>query len=216
MTDTMSDREAWLSRAPVRSPEMEQALFSGGVGEARDLSLDEINPLNPHLFREHRWHEHFARLRREDPVHFNELGSAGRYWSVTRWDDVRAVDGDWRTYSSASGITIGPPIGAPIPDSFENVASFITMDPPSQTEHRTTVRAISAPSGLRNLDPLIRERTAEVLDRLPEGETFDWVETVSIELTTLLLATLFDFPLEDRRKLTRWSDAVTTILDAAV
>ncbi len=212
MSDTTIDRETWLARKPVRSPEMEQAIFGGDVGEAADLALDEINPLNPHLFREHRWHEHFARLRREDPVHFNELGSAGRYWSVTTYDDVRTVDGDWKTYSSADGITIGPPVGAPLPPTIGNAASsFIAMDPPDQTTQRKTVRGISAPSSLRNLDDLIRERTIGVLDSLPEGETFDWVETVSIELTTLLLATLFDFPLEDRHKLTRWSDIVTTI-----
>jgi cytochrome P450 len=85
------------------------------------------------------------------------------------------------------------------------------MDPPRHTEQRKTVRGVSAPSNLRNLEPLIRERTIAVLESLPEGETFDWVDTVSIELTTLLLATLFDFPLEDRRKLTRWSDIVFAI-----
>ncbi|MEZ5226386.1 MAG: hypothetical protein R2710_06835 [Acidimicrobiales bacterium] len=212
MTDVQLDRETWLSRKPVRSPEMEQAIFGGDVGDANDLSLDEINPMNPHLFREHRWHEHFARLRREDPVHFNELGSAGRYWSVTRYDDVRAVDSDWKTYSSADGITIGPRIGSPMPETVgSGSASFIAMDPPDQTAQRKTVRGISAPSSLRNLDDLIRERTVGVLESLPEGETFDWVESVSIELTTLLLATLFDFPLEDRYKLTRWSDVATSI-----
>ncbi len=211
MPDTQIDRETWLARKPVRSPEMEQAIFGGDVGEAADLTLDEINPMNPHLFREHRWSEHFARLRREDPVHFNELGSAGRYWSVTRYDDVRAVDGDWKTYSSANGITIGPPVSKSIPKSIGNVGSFIAMDPPEQTVERKTVRGISAPSSLRNLDDQIRERTVAVLEGLPEGETFDWVEHVSIELTTLLLATLFDFPLEDRHKLTRWSDVVTSI-----
>ena len=159
MTDTQIDRETWLARKPVRSPEMEQAIFGGDVGEAADLPLDEINPLNPHLFREHRWHDHFARLRREDPVHLNELGSAGRYWNVTRYDDVRAVDGDWKTYSSAEGITIGPPVGVPIPESIGNAGSFIAMDPPEQTMQRKTVRGISAPSSLRNLDDLIRERT---------------------------------------------------------
>ncbi len=212
MVDTQLDREAWLARKPVRSPEMEQAIFGGDVGEAADLALDEINPLNPHLFREHRWHEHFARLRREDPVHLNELGSSGRYWSVTSYDDVRQVDGDWKTYSSADGITIGPKTNGPQPETVGGAAtSFISMDPPDQTTQRKTVRGISAPSSLRNLDDLIRERTVGVLDSLPEGETFDWVETVSIELTTLLLATLFDFPLEDRHKLTWWSDVVTSI-----
>ncbi|MEL7156004.1 MAG: cytochrome P450, partial [Actinomycetota bacterium] len=211
MTETKLDRDAWLARAPVRSPEMEQAIFAGDVPSVDELALEDINPLNPHLFREDRWQEHFARLRREDPVHFNELGSAGRYWSVTRWEDVRAVEGDWNTFSSAHGITIGPPIGAPRPPSADQLPAFISMDPPAQTEQRKTVRGVSAPSNLRNLEPAIRARTGAVLDTLPEGETFDWVETVSVELTTLLLASLFDFPLEDRHKLTRWSDVATTI-----
>ncbi|MCL4159597.1 UNVERIFIED_CONTAM: hypothetical protein GTU68_025463, partial [Idotea baltica] len=85
------------------------------------------------------------------------------------------------------------------------------MDPPTQTEQRNTVRSVAAPKNLRNVEPLIRERTVEILDSLPEGETFDWVDTVSIELTTMMLATLFNFPFEDRRMLTRWSDIVFAI-----
>jgi len=211
MTAPSIDRETWLAEKPARNPDTEQAIFAGDVGAAADMAIDEINPLNPHLFREHRWHDHFARLRREDPIHLNELGSSGRYWSITKWADVRAVDGDWRTFSSADGVTVGPRIGTPTPRATDGTLSFIAMDPPDQTAQRGTVRGISAPSSLRNLEPLIRERTAAVLDGLPDGETFDWVDAVSIELTTLLLATLFDFPLEDRRKLTRWSDVVTSI-----
>ncbi|MDG1401314.1 MAG: cytochrome P450, partial [Candidatus Binatia bacterium] len=85
----------------VWTPEMEMAEAGGGVSGAADLALDEINLANPHLFRENRWHEHFARLRAEDPIHFNELESAGRYWSITKYDDVRAVDSDWQRFSSA-------------------------------------------------------------------------------------------------------------------
>ena len=212
MTDLQTERDEWLARRQYRSPEVEQARFGADVPAADDLELHDLNPFNAHLFRENRWQEHFARLRREDPVHFNELGSAGRYWSVTKWDDVRAVDGDWKTYSSASGITLTPKVGTILPEEVSSsFNSFIAMDPPNQTAQRKTVRGISAPSSLKNLDELIRERTISVLDSLPEGETFDWVDTVSVELTTLMLATLFDFPLEDRRKLTRWSDVVTAI-----
>ncbi len=212
MTDLQTERDEWLARREYRSPEVEQARFAGEVPAADELSLSEINPFNAHLFRENRWQDHFARLRREDPVHFNELGSAGRYWSVTKWDDVRTVDGDWKTFSSAEGITLAPKVGTLLPEEVSSTFNaFIAMDPPDQTEQRKTVRGISAPSSLKNLDGLIRERTVSVLDSLPEGETFDWVDTVSVELTTLMLATLFDFPLEDRRKLTRWSDIVTAI-----
>ena len=73
------------------------------------------------------------------------------------------------------------------------------------------MRSVAAPKNLRNVEPLIRERTISVLDSLPEGETFDWVDTVSVELTTMMLATLFDFPFEDRSLLTRWSDVVFAI-----
>ncbi len=194
-----------------RNPEQEQAEKGRGVPEAADLSLDEINVLNAHLFAEHRWQDHFARLRREDPVHFNELETAGRYWSVTKYEDVKAVDGDWQTFSSEPGITLGLKIGSPLPQGVTSSKAFIAMDPPDQTAQRKTVRGVSAPSNLKLLESQIRERTVNVLESLPEGETFDWVDTVSIELTTLLLATLFDFPLEDRRKLTRWSDIVFAI-----
>ena len=211
MTDVQTERDEWLAAAEYRSPEVEQARFAGDVPSADELAISEINPFNAHLFREDRWQDHFARLRKEDPVHFNELGSAGRYWSVTKWDDVRAVDGDWKTYSSAEGITLTPRVGTELPVVISAFNAFIAMDPPEQTQQRKTVRGISSPSSLKNLEGLIRERTVDVLESLPEGETFDWVDTVSVELTTLMLATLFDFPLEDRRKLTRWSDVVTAI-----
>ncbi len=210
MVETSMSREQWLAAKPVRSPEMEQAMFGADVPAAAELALADINPYNPHLMRDDRWQDHFARLRREDPVHLNELGSAGRYWSITKWDDVRAVDGDWKSFSSAQGITLTPPVGAMAANNIEQFTSFITMDPPEQTEQRRTVRGISAPSHLRDIESLIRERTVAVLDGLPEGETFNWVDLVSIELTTLMLATLFGFPLEDRRKLTHWSDVATT------
>jgi len=212
----VTQTEPQSPRLPIRtfrSPDQEQAANSADVPGAYELPLEEINPLNPHLFRENRWQEHFERLRREDPVHLNELQSSGRYWSLTKYDDIRAVDGDWKTFSSASGITLGPEIGGveDLERSATQQGSFIAMDPPTHGEQRRTVQPVSAPSNLRNIEPLIRERTTKVLDSLPEGETFDWVDTVSIELTTLMLATLFDFPLEDRRKLTRWSDIVFAI-----
>jgi len=90
------------------------------------------------------------------------------------------------------------------------------MDPPTHDVQRKTVTGVVAPSNLAKLEPLIRERTGKVLDSLPEGETFDWVDTVSIELTTMMLATLFDFPFEERRKLTRWSDVATAVPGSGV
>ncbi|MFB0901323.1 MAG: cytochrome P450, partial [Acidimicrobiales bacterium] len=209
----MSDitvEQAGADAFTVRGPEQEMAEIGANVPAAADLAIEDINPLNAHLFRENRWQDHFARLRSEDPVHFNELETAGRYWSLTKYDDVRAVDGDWKTFSSEDGITLGPKIDDTVDDG-PALASFISMDPPRQTEQRNTVRSVAAPKNLRNVEPLIRERTTQILDSLPEGETFDWVDSVSVELTTMMLATLFDFPWEDRGKLTYWSDLVFAI-----
>ena len=215
MTDTAETRaeDRAFFDANIRTPEMEMAEIGADVPSANELTIDQINPHNPYLFLEDRWQDHFARLRAEDPVHLNELETAGRFWSVTKYEDVRAVDGDWETYSSAKGITLGIKEIATAEENEGQVGiqTFIAMDPPEHTAQRKTVRSVSAPSNLRNIEPMIRERTAELLDSLPEGESFDWVDTVSIELTTLMLATLFDFPMEDRRKLTRWSDIVFAI-----
>jgi cytochrome P450 len=195
-----------------RTPEQEQAENGRDIAPARDLALEEINPANPHLFRENRWQEVFERLRREDPVHLNEIETAGRYWSITKYDDIKTVSSDWRTFSSAHGMTLGFRVGTPLPEgAMVGTPPFISQDPPRHDEQRKTVQPAVAPRNLVHLEPPIRERTRQVLDSLPEGETFDWVDTVSIELTTTMLAALFDFPFEDRRKLTRWSDIVFAI-----
>ena len=83
------------------------------------------------------------------------------------------------------------------------------MDPPKHDVQRKTVSPVVAPANLERMEPVIRERAGIILDGLPIGETFDWVDKVSIELTAMTLATLFDFPFEERRKLTHWSDMMT-------
>jgi cytochrome P450 len=198
--------------AEFRSPEQEQAEKGRDIRPAHELPLEDINPVNANLFSQNRWQEYFERLRREDPVHFNEIDTAGRYWSVTKYDDIKKVSSDWETFSSAHGMTLGFRVGAKLPEgALRGSPAFISQDPPRHDEQRKTVQPAVAPRNLAKLEPPIRERTRRVLDSLPEGETFDWVDTVSIELTTTMLATLFDFPFEDRRKLTRWSDIVFAI-----
>ena len=166
-------------------------------------ALTSIDVSDPRLYRDDTWRPLFAQLRRDDPVHHCDASPFGPYWSVTRYDDIFAVELDHENYSSSSelgGIQV-----ADQPKGQERV-SFIRMDPPGHTAQRRTVAPIVAPSNLVNLEPLIRKRTCGVLDALPRNETFDWVERVSVDLTNMMLATLFDFPWEDRMKLTWWSD----------
>jgi cytochrome P450 len=184
---------------------------TGPIPSPYDIALEDINPVSPRLFSEYKLWDYFKRLRDEDPVHFNETELAGRYWSLTRYEDIKKVDADHVNFSSAQGITLGFPIDAVLPEGALDVSMFIAMDPPTHDVQRKTVTGVVAPSNLAKLEPLIRERTQEVLDSIPLDEPFDWVETVSIELTTRMLATLFDFPFEERQKLTRWSDVATAV-----
>ena len=62
MSDATEEQPGFLM-APLRTPEMEMAELGIGVPDAADLSLADINPANPHLFKDDRWYEHFARLR---------------------------------------------------------------------------------------------------------------------------------------------------------
>ena len=162
------------------------------IPPAAEVPIADILPVNPRLFSENRWEEYFDRLRAEDPVHFNETDLAGRFWSLTRYEDIKQVDSDWETFSSANGITLGFPVGTELPEGALNISTFIAMDPPTHDVQRKTVTGSVAPRNLVNLEPLIRSRTQEILDSLPENEPFDWVDTVSIELTTIMMATFFD------------------------
>ncbi len=181
------------------------------VADACTLPLDAIDVSNPKLYQDDVWYPYFERLRREDPVHYTQDGMYGSFWSVTRFKDIMQVETSHQIYSSAAklgGITI-----TDRPMEFRR-PSFIAMDPPRHDDQRKVVSPIVAPANLQNMEPIIRERVCRVLDGLPRGETFDWVQRVSIELTTLMLATLFDFPLEERRKLTYWSDVATADVNA--
>ena len=170
---------------------------------AYSMPLAEISPADPELFRTDTMWPYFERLRKEDPVHYTAEHEFGPYWSVTKYNDIMAVDTNHEAFSSEPSITIADP-----KEDFK-LPMFIAMDPPKHDVQRKTVNPAVSPMNLQNLEPVIRERAAKILDDLPLNEEFDWVDKVSIELTTMTLATLFDFPWEDRRKLTRWSDVAT-------
>jgi cytochrome P450 len=167
------------------------------------IPLDQLDPSDGRLFQNQKHWAYFERLRKEDPVHWVDSEEFGPYWSVTKFNDIMYVDSHHDEFSSEPSIVLGesaidfePPM-------------FIAMDPPKHDVQRAVVSPAVAPKQLQEWESLIRQRTQEVLDGLPVGEAFDWVDRVSIELTGRMLATLFDIPQEDRRKLTDWSDIST-------
>jgi cytochrome P450 len=174
--------------------------------DAWSIPLDRIDVSQPRLYQEDIWEPYFERLRREDPVHWCENGMYGSFWSATKYKDIMQVDTSQKIYSSDA--MMGGIVLRDTPMDFRR-PSFISMDQPRHDEQRKVVSPVVAPMNLQRLSATIRERTQRVLDGLPRGEAFDWVDRVSIELTTQMLATLFDFPFEERRKLTYWSNVAT-------
>jgi cytochrome P450 len=171
--------------------------------DAWSADLATLDISRPERFRDDKIWPFFERLRKQAPVHYCPDSLNGPFWSVTKFNDIMAVDTNHQQFSSEPSIVLfDPEEDFPLP-------MFIAMDPPKHDVQRKTVSPIVAPNHLAHLEPIIRERAGKLLDEVPRGEVFNWVDKISIELTTQMLATLFDFPWEDRRKLTRWSDVAT-------
>lgn len=171
------------------------------IPDVSTVALEDIDVSNPFMFRQGQWEPYFKRLRDECPVHFQKNSLFGPFWSITRYEDIMYVDKHHDLFSAEPFIIIGD-----LPPELD-VEMFIAMDPPKHDVQRQAVQGVVAPKNLKELEGLIRSRTQEVLDSLPLEKPFDWVENVSIELTGRMLATLLDFPYEQRRKLVEWSDA---------
>ena len=177
------------------------ALQSGDLPDPATTPIDKIDVSDSRLYQQDAWRPYFARLRQEDPVHFTKESPFGPYWSMTRFKDIMHVESRHDIFSSFPTIAIGDS-----PDG-RYIENFIAMDPPKHDQQRMTVVPVVAPRNLMLLEPVIRSHACDILDSVPDGgEEFDWVDHVSIELTTRMLATIFDFPFKDRRKLTYWSD----------
>ncbi|MBT6949626.1 MAG: cytochrome P450 [Gammaproteobacteria bacterium] len=184
-----------------------------GIGEdinVNDVPLDEIDVSRPEIFLNDNWQPWFERLRKEAPVHYLADSVNGPFWSVTSHEMIKAVDTNNEIFSSeAKGIAIVDPYVAE--EGQMQGKNFISMDGDEHIKQRMAVAPTVAPKNLAGFEPLIRERASDILDNLPIGETFNWVEEVSIELTARMLATLFDFPYKERRKLVHWSDLATNV-----
>lgn len=181
-----------------------------------DIPLTELDPGHDELFASNKMLPYFERLRKEDPVHLSESGPYGRYWSITKYEDIMHVDTNHNLFSSDirnGGIRLGGQRLQGEPDPLTHLPMFIMEDQPKHDEQRKAVQPMFRPQSLVNLEPLIRERAGIILDALPRDKEFNWVREVSVELTGRTLATLFDVPQEDRHKLIHWSDTVERLGD---
>ena len=215
----------------TNAPEIMKTELTEEQREAREriyaAPIESLDPGEPRAFENESMWWKFERLRAQDPVHYTpeDQSPFGAYWSITKWDDIVKIDTDSVTFSNVSGIALAVPGGsasageitgeALTPEEIKasqdrGTPSLLNMDPPNHGIHRGAVAEGVSPANLALLEPLVRERIGTILDNLPIGEEFDWVDKVSIELTAMTLATLFNYPQERRRELTFWSDVMTT------
>jgi cytochrome P450 len=199
--------------ATAPAPQLRSKLDDGGLlpwvvnqaPHAWDVAL-------PDLYAEDRWQPIFAEMRANAPINKIEGSEYGDYWNITTHKAIQHVEALPDIYSSSfehGGITIvaDEDLRNSIPEDERVIMPmFIAMDRPKHTEERRVIAPAFTPAEMERTAIDIRARTGQLLDSLPIGKPIDWVDLVSIELTTQMLAILFDFPWEDRRKLSEWSD----------
>jgi cytochrome P450 len=175
---------------------------------------DPLDVTRVELYTTDTWQAPFRELRANHPIYRCENSQFGPYWSISTYKPIVHIEALPKIFSSSwevGGITVAG-------DGIEHMKSheipmpmFIAMDPPKHQEQRRTVAPAFTPSEIGRMRDDSLRRTGEVLDSLPIGKPFDWVDQVSMELTTQMLAIFFDFPWEERRNLTRWSDVLGDI-----
>jgi len=178
---------------------------SAASSDADTVPLADLDVSRPERFLRNTHGPYFARLRREEPVHYCRQSAYGPYWSITRLDDIMAIEADHIRFSSDGNVIIGD-----VPAMFDDTRAFATSDPPAHTCERVAVQPSVSTKRVAALETTTRAHIGAVLDGLPVGDTFDWVQRVSVELTTQMVALLFDFPWSERELLPYWSEVLMT------
>lgn len=178
----------------------------------RDLQASWDDPLDitrADLWAEDRWQEPMRDLRAQGPIIRNESSKFGPHWSVMHYKPIQHIEALPKIFSSSweyGGITVERDDINDARDHNMPLPMFIAMDPPKHTAQRRTVAPAFGPAEVERMRADAVTRTSAVLDTLPIGTPFDWVKSLSVELTSQMLAILFDFPWEERDKLNQWSD----------
>jgi len=172
-------------------------------------ALEDLDPTLQYRFMTDTQDAIFARLRKEAPVHYQKHSQYGPLWNVTRYKDIVDIEIDHQTFSS--DVKYGGILIKDLPDSMRRT-SFINADPPLHDDQRKVVSPVVSPGNLVRMEDRVRKEANDILDALPVGENFDWVDRVAIELTGRVLSELMDTPRDERRLLTYWSDIVNVDL----
>jgi len=170
-----------------------------------------VDLTDPDAFLEGPPHETFRRLRAERPVAWHPEASGGGFWCITRWQDVRTVSLDQRTFSSWRG-------GILLRDFDDDLLAaqretITAMEPSRHAAHRKLINMAFVPKVIRDLEPRLRVVTRAILDGLAGRETCDFVTDIASELPVVAICELLGIPHADRGKVVAWSNALVGMDD---
>lgn len=172
-----------------------------------------IDLLDPATFSNGHPVDLYAQLRAEAPVYRNPESGGPGFWALTRYEDVRAVDRDFRTFSSEPTIMIADP-SPEEGNVFGDAQMMLMMDPPRQTAFRKLIRAEFTSSASEGRSDRLGQLAREIVDRIVDRGECDFVADVAGEMPSYVIAELMGLPLEDGRELYRLTETIHSAPEA--
>ena len=152
----------------------------------------------------------FARLRRNDPMHWTEYAQGESFWSVTRHADILELNRQTDLLSSARGIRMED-------QTYEEYLARRTFQETDGTDHMATrikvAKAFSRPV-IAGFENLIRQICVEILDQTLPLETFDATKEIARQLPMRMLGRIIGTPDDDLPWLVEKGDALIANTDA--
>jgi cholest-4-en-3-one 26-monooxygenase len=175
------------------------------------MKAGDIELYRPAAYAEGFPHEYFRMLRREEPVHWQEVPASAAefritksFWVITKHADVFAISRNPKVFSSYEGLPFMLDMEGD--DLSGQRESLIGMDPPEHVKYRRLVQPVFTPRMVREIEPKIRAHAKRIVDEIAEKDSCEFVEALASELPLILICELMGIPLEDRRKVFEWSN----------
>ncbi len=179
--------------------------------------LDSIDLADPTVWDDGPPYELFARMQREAPVHFSPQNNApgeGGFWSITRFDDIRAISRDHKTFSSERrGVFNVDDMGVPL--DLQRL-QLISMDPPRHDRLKALVIKAFTPERVAAHENAIKKIISHVLDSVAGRERFDLVADVARPIPARVIGSMLGTPPEDDEKLVHWTNVFTAFEDPVI
>jgi cytochrome P450 len=172
-----------------------------------------IDLLDPESFAAGHPHAQYQWLRDEGGVHWHDEPEGPGFWSVTRFEDVRAIGRDAATFSSEPTIMIADP-DSPAGITFGDHKMMLMMDPPQHTAFRRLISREFTQGPAAKLRPRCDALARQIVDQVIEAGECDFVASVAGEMPSYVIAELLGLPLDDGRKLYELTEIIHTARDA--